>query len=103
MSLPSGFGFRGLKHRLQGEDLAEPRIAWTADAGDRVERLGLDLAVLQQPIADVERQHFADNQPAAGLAEFKALPEAALHRDGCCGETRHLDAFARQRLELQLL
>src|ERR1700710_1793461 len=99
MSLPSGFGFRGLEDRLQGDDPAEPRVTRAADAGDRVERLGFDLAVLQQPFAEVEHQHFADNQPAAGLAEFQALAKAALHRDRGGGETGYLDALARQRLE----
>ena len=46
---------------------------------------------------------FADDQPAAGLAEFEALAEAAFHRDRRGGEPRHLDTLARQRREPELL
>src|SRR6266850_3983678 len=54
-------------------------------------------------VADMKHQHFADDEPAAGLAEFEALPEATFHRNGRGRETWHLDAFARQRREPQLL
>src|SRR5215207_6502885 len=77
----SGFSFRSLEYGFQGDDLAEPGVTRTGDAGDRVERLGFDLAVLQQPIPEMEHQHLADDEPAAGLAEFEALTEAAFHRD----------------------
>src|SRR6266498_222153 len=82
----SGFSFRGLEHGFQGDDLAQRGVTRTGDAGDRIERLGFDLAVLQQPVPDMEDQHFADDEPAAGLAEFEALPETALHRNRSCGE-----------------
>ena len=51
----------------------------------------------------MKHQHFADDQPAPGLAEFKALPEAALHRDRRHLESRHGDALARNGFELQYL
>src|ERR1700761_7592463 len=83
--------FQGLEHRLQDGDLAEAGVAGSGDPGDRIERFGLDLSIVQKTVAEVEHQDFADDQPAAGLAEFEALPEPALHRDRRCGEPRHRD------------
>src|SRR5882724_1318004 len=90
----SGFRLRRLEHGFQGDDLAQPCVTGAGDAGDRVERRGFNLAVLQQSVADMKHQHFADDEPAAGVTEFETLPEATFHRDGRGRETWHLDAFA---------
>src|SRR3954469_12207842 len=98
----SVFRFGSLEHAAQRHDLAETGVARPADARDRVERGSLDLAVVHQAVADVEHHDLADDEAAAGVAEFEALPEAAFHRNGCNAKTRHLDALARDRLKAKL-
>src|SRR3954451_3381787 len=98
----SVFRFGSLEHATQRHDLAEPGVTRAADARDRIERRGLDLAVVHEAVAQVEHHDFADDEAAAGVAEFEALPEAAFHRDGCNAKTRHLDALARDRLKAKL-
>src|SRR6478672_6104491 len=67
--------FRGLESGLQRDDVAEFRVTWAADARDRVERGGFDLAVADEAVTDMNHDDLADDQLAAGLAEFEALPE----------------------------
>src|SRR5690242_17449213 len=92
---------RGLENGLQRDDLAEAGVARPGDPGDRIELLGLDLAADEQLIPDVKREHFADDQAAARVTEFEALPEAAFHRDRSGRHTRHRNAVARHRLQAE--
>ena len=41
---------------MQGDDVAKPRVSGSADARDRIEGGGLDLAVVEETIADVRKK-----------------------------------------------
>src|SRR5262245_19438334 len=92
---------RRLEDGFEGHDLAQRSVARPGDARDRIERFGLDLAVVAETFAHMEHQDLADDQPAARLAEFEALSETAFHRDRRRRQAWHTDSFARQRLQLQ--
>src|SRR3954451_25392150 len=88
----SVFRFGGLEHPAKRHDLAEPGVARAPDARDRIERGGFALAVVHEPVAEVEHHDLADDQAAAGVAKFEALPEAPFHLDWCNSSPRPLQA-----------
>ncbi len=51
----------------------------------------------------MKHHDLADDEPAARLAEFEALPKTAFHRDRRGREPSHLDEVAGQRLQPEML
>src|ERR1700761_130464 len=68
--------FRRLEDALHCHDIAEPRVAWPRDARDRIEGCGLDLAVVEQAVANVKHDNLADDKLAFRLAELETLAKA---------------------------
>src|SRR5712671_4645003 len=91
-------GLRSLEDRLHRDDLAERRVVRAGETAQRIERPGVDLASLDQALAEMKRHHLADDQAAARLTEFEALAQAALHRDRRRFDARrfHEQAWARR-------
>src|SRR5690606_23708036 len=75
-------GLRRLPYGPLGADRAQGRIVGAADAAHRPQLFRIDLAVARQAVADVEYQHFADEEFRACLPVGRDTVETAFQADG---------------------